>query len=148
LLPIKDDGFDKPMGEWCGHCRPGRGGCGIYPDRPRSCRDFKCHWLADETWGEEWKPNRSKIIVDMNPIPRPGFLPFDLTFIVDPAYPDRWRASPYYEQIKAHSSRGILTREYRTVVRVGSRAWIIFPDEDREKQGVMDEGKKFDDGRA
>ena len=39
----------KPADVWCEHAgdHPG-GGCGIYEERPQSCRDFKCSWLQDD----------------------------------------------------------------------------------------------------
>jgi hypothetical protein len=35
------------MDTWCPHARKGQG-CGIYADRPASCRTFVCAWLQGE----------------------------------------------------------------------------------------------------
>jgi len=37
---------DRPGWTWCKHCRPGKGGCSIYDDRPHACRSFVCGWLS------------------------------------------------------------------------------------------------------
>ena len=36
----------KPAGQWCRHCKPGRG-CLIYDSRPAECSAFDCLWLID-----------------------------------------------------------------------------------------------------
>lgn len=43
----------KPVGEWCPHCKPGKG-CTIYADRPKECADFMCQWLADPILSDEF----------------------------------------------------------------------------------------------
>src|SRR4051812_32045712 len=61
--------LDKPVGQWCGYCKPGRG-CGIHLMRPDHCRSFHCLWMT-ETWlGPEWKPERSKIVLSIDPATR------------------------------------------------------------------------------
>jgi Fe-S-cluster containining protein len=40
-------------------------GCGIYEDRPGSCRSFECWWRAGMVGGE--RPDKSGIIVDSVP---------------------------------------------------------------------------------
>lgn len=51
----------KPKDVWCGHCRPGHGGCSIYADRPEVCRDFACLWLSG-SGPEALRPDRSKVM--------------------------------------------------------------------------------------
>lgn len=51
----------KPKGTWCEHAGPK--GCGIYEERPKSCRDFACLWL----WGfpglePEDRPDRTRVV--------------------------------------------------------------------------------------
>jgi hypothetical protein len=41
-------------------------GCGIYTDRPYSCRSWRCMWLRSEDWPEELRPDRCGIVVDEN----------------------------------------------------------------------------------
>ncbi|HEX4826999.1 MAG TPA: hypothetical protein VFV12_02145, partial [Xanthobacteraceae bacterium] len=52
-------------GQWCRHCKPGRG-CRIYDARPQICRQFFCGWMVSATLGPEWKPERSKIILQFH----------------------------------------------------------------------------------
>ena len=52
-LPSVRD-FNKPIDTWCSHCRPGKGGCSIYADRPNRCRAFVCGWLASDKIPPEW----------------------------------------------------------------------------------------------
>jgi|SRR5262245_16942788 len=83
----------KPAGQWCRHCRPGRGGCSIYETRPAVCRAFTCLWLVG-FGSAEWCPQRSKMVV--TPEPDGG-----LRIYVDDAYPGAWMKAPYYADIKA-----------------------------------------------
>jgi hypothetical protein len=47
------------IGEWCPHCKPGDGGCMIYPDRPRSCREFLCLWRMKTNIPDHVRPDRA-----------------------------------------------------------------------------------------
>jgi Fe-S-cluster containining protein len=51
--------LNKPAHTWCQHCRPGKGGCSIYADRPPVCHGFACMWLLDASWPEHWFPQRA-----------------------------------------------------------------------------------------
>lgn len=48
VLPyMKSPEFEKPSGVRCHHlCK---GGCDIYKDRPKVCRDFVCTWLSSQS---------------------------------------------------------------------------------------------------
>ena len=48
---LRIEAFNKPVGTWCSHCAPGRGGCTIYETRPTECRDFYCAWLTTPALG-------------------------------------------------------------------------------------------------
>jgi hypothetical protein len=75
LLSVQadDGGVFKPFLKWCQHAvRPG-GGCGIYADRPQSCRTFECLFAASQRGrgpnGEAWdvmppemRPDRCGVI--------------------------------------------------------------------------------------
>lgn len=107
----------KPDFAWCPHCKAGKGGCGIYPDRPERCRDFHCQWLIDKRFGEHWFPAKSKIIVDHKLDGEKAFV----TFVVDHDYPGRWREEPWFSDIKAIAGAGLqgaLGIKWTTVVRV------------------------------
>lgn len=43
VLGIKE--LNKPTNQWCPHAKP-KQGCGIYNDRPPSCRSFMCAWMG------------------------------------------------------------------------------------------------------
>lgn len=54
--------FNKPHGILCSHWKTGVG-CGIYAERPPVCRNFYCHWLQNPGLDDDWRPDRSGIIV-------------------------------------------------------------------------------------
>ena len=54
--------LDKPAGTLCKHCLPGKG-CGIYETRFDICRTFLCGWRLVPQLGEEWRPDRSGVLM-------------------------------------------------------------------------------------
>ncbi|HVW75063.1 MAG TPA: hypothetical protein VHC39_15610 [Rhizomicrobium sp.] len=40
-----------------------QGGCGIYATRPGVCRQFLCGWRLFEELGDDWRPDRSGVMV-------------------------------------------------------------------------------------
>src|SRR5262245_21957323 len=44
--------LNKPRMTWCQHCT--KKACGIYHDRPQSCRDFRCLWLVTQEDSDEY----------------------------------------------------------------------------------------------
>jgi len=42
-------------------------GCGIYPNRPDSCRSWSCLWLRNEEWPAELRPDHCGVVFDQNP---------------------------------------------------------------------------------
>lgn len=55
--------LEKRPGVWCEHCDKGRG-CRVYTDRPGTCADFVCMWLANpETLGDELRPDRCRVVI-------------------------------------------------------------------------------------
>lgn len=57
--------LNKPINVWCPSCTIGSG-CQIYAIRPQSCQDFSCLWLQDEEMPEEYRPDRSKVVLSLN----------------------------------------------------------------------------------
>jgi hypothetical protein len=56
--------LEKPAGVPCPNQQAdGEGGCGIYPERPDSCRAFACGWLTDATGSDDERPDRLGVIV-------------------------------------------------------------------------------------
>jgi hypothetical protein len=123
LLPIRE--LEKPENQWCVHCRPGNGGCGIYAERPASCRGFACDWLVNPHLGDEWYPARAKMFVHYNydPLGNMG-----LYIIVDPARPDSWRREPYFSHLKTWALNNLRARKMRVYVAVGRHTFLILPD--------------------
>lgn len=88
---------------WCPHVALPGGGCKIYTNRPERCRDFHCQWLIDGRHPDYWFPAKSKIVIDARIKDGTKYV----VFIVDPAYPGRWREEPYFSDIKTIASAGI-----------------------------------------
>jgi hypothetical protein len=64
--PVRE--LKKPAFTQCPHVRqlPAvRPGCSIYAKRPPSCQLWSCHWLADPSWPEEFRPDRCGAVVDI-----------------------------------------------------------------------------------
>jgi uncharacterized protein len=105
----------KSIDTWCQHCRPGKGGCAIYCERPLACREFTCLWLAGDV-GDEWFPARCKMVLEQ--------IAENYLFItVDPTFPHVWRLEPYYSTLRSYSSRGL-----RVEVRIGHRFFGLEAD--------------------
>jgi hypothetical protein len=97
----------KPAGKWCQHCLPGRG-CGIHETRPDHCRAFFCLWMTETFLGPEWKPDRSKFVISVDPVSR------YMMVQVDPGAPKAWRQEPYYSQFMRWAQAS--AREGRMVI--------------------------------
>lgn len=111
--------LNKLPNKWCAHCKPGKGGCGIYEARPERCRNFGCGWLTNLALDDEWFPARAKLYLTHTQ-KLDGQL--DVLVSVDPTSPNRWREPPYYERILQ------LARERgQVVVSVGSQVHTIRP---------------------
>jgi hypothetical protein len=107
----------KGAGTLCSKCNVGVG-CGIYPERPQSCRDFSCGWLSAAYMGPELRPDRSHVIF---------MLPDRNTILAccDGATPEAWRAPPVIAMLhllaKNFADRVVL-------VRVENRMWRVLED--------------------
>lgn len=111
----------KQRHAWCPHARPGKG-CTIYAGRPQRCQEFNCLWLMNGSLKDYWFPARAKIVIAVRSDPP------SLAFIVDPAYPRRWREQPYLADIKTLARAGIDgTPHYRTVVMIADQTIPIVP---------------------
>jgi hypothetical protein len=119
------------MDSWCRHCKPGKGGCSIYSERPNVCKAFGCGWLLNGTIGDEWFPARSKIVIHYH---RDG--PYTIcAFVVDSAYPQRWREQPFYSGIKQAALAGLSQHgagHFLTRVEIGARKIVVLPDQEVE----------------
>src|SRR5262249_13439594 len=116
VLDIPD--LAKPQNKWCQHCKPGRGGCAIYNERPDVCKAFACLWLIDDFWDEGWTPTRSKMVLRTLPINNH----LELHVNVDSAF-------PYYEQLKVYT---ILWPERPVCIHIGERCIGMTPEKEVE----------------
>jgi len=126
--------LDKPMGQWCRHCVQGRG-CGIHETRPDHCRAFFCMWMTEGWIGPEWKPDRSKLVLTMNPVTR------FLLVQVDPGAPAAWKKEPYYGQLKRWSQAALAEKRH-VVVFINKLATVILPDRD-VPVGIVEAGDRL-----
>jgi hypothetical protein len=95
-FPAKPDPHD-----WCQHaCDKG---CAIYPQRPESCQDFNCMWLIDQRIPDYWFPAKAKIVINPKLDGKNAYV----AFVVDPAYPNRWREEPWFSDIKKMAKAGL-----------------------------------------
>jgi hypothetical protein len=107
--------LNKPIDTWCRHCKPGRNGCGIYPDRPGTCKSFACHWLKDLV-DDVWFPAQCKMVLTQ-------LRENHLLVTVDPGFPNAWRREPYYASLRNYAVRGVFVE-----VRIGRRTVRLLPD--------------------
>jgi hypothetical protein len=114
--------LDKPAGSWCRHCKPGRG-CGIHETRPQYCRSFHCLWMTQGWLGPEWKPDRAKMVLSIDPTTRSLFVQ------VDPGAAGAWRCDPYYGHLKSWAA-GVVGQGRHVVVFVNRNATVVLPDRD------------------
>lgn len=118
IMAVPDFAAKPDQHDWCGHANKACGGCAIYPRRPEECRDFHCMWLIDQRIPDYWFPAKSKIVINPK---LAGDLPI-VAFVVDPAYPGRWREEPYFSDIKKLARFGIhgrIGQKWTTVILIG-----------------------------
>lgn len=60
-LNIETEGLSKKAGVLCHHCTSG--GCGIYETRPSLCQGFYCGWRLIPKLGEDWRPDKSGVMI-------------------------------------------------------------------------------------
>jgi hypothetical protein len=62
FLRIEESSLQKVEDDPCPNLADD-GLCRIYEDRPATCRNFYCEWRYLAQLGEEWRPDRSKIML-------------------------------------------------------------------------------------
>jgi Fe-S-cluster containining protein len=124
--------LDKPANQWCGHCKPGKGGCTIHETRPHICRSYFCGWMLSENVGPEWYPLHCHMILSLGKFNNIQ----TVTVTVDPRFPWMWKEQPYYAQLKQMSHRGLHVKDAADIllvhVRVDDRVWLLVPNDDIE----------------
>ena len=121
LLEIRTLG--KAPGRPCSHQR-GCSGCGIHADKPAECAKFQCLWTLVGDLGEEWRPDRSGLLLWSDN-------PQRLIVDVDPLTPTAWRNQPYLDQLRRWADRNIAA-PIEVLVRVAGRIWVVFPEAEIE----------------
>lgn len=140
---LRINALDKAAGQWCSRFRKGVG-CSTHATSPVECQRFQCFWTLSETLGEEWRPDRSKLVLWSD---APGRIIVE----VDPAFPNAWRREPYYAALKAWSDRD-RPLKLEVLVRTAGRLWVIFPEADldlgpQQPQASVDSGYRIEGGR-
>jgi len=125
--------LDKPQGQWCAHCQPGKG-CGIYLDRPQECRQFNCLWLTDERLGEEWYPKKSRMVLTHEAD--------RIVARVDPGTPDAWRKPPYFAALNRMMQQDLA--QGRLVYAAINRHYILLLPDRQEDLGPLGEGDEVE----
>ncbi len=110
--------LDKPAGRWCVHIAQGRG-CTAYEARPSSCRDFSCGWLMQPGIPEALRPDRSKVILQLENAKR-------LIARCDPGDATAWRREPIYSILKTWAAR-TWPAGHQMLAAVGEHYWAITP---------------------
>lgn len=131
---FKIDALAKPAGVQCAHCAGG-GGCDIYGAHPQECRDFVCQWLKFEQMPESYRPDRTKVVLSVEP---PGE---QLIARCDPDHPMAWRNEPIYGFLKRYA-RGAVGTDLRVYVVAGDHLWLVTPDEEVDF-GRVDSGVPY-----
>lgn len=119
----------KPVGEWCTHCKPGKG-CSIYGSRPKECAEFMCQWLADANLPDEFRPDRVRVML--------GGDEWGNRYVArcDPANPMAWQKQPIYGVLK-DTAKACWHTDMTVIVVAFKRTWLITPAADYD-MGVVD----------
>lgn len=114
------DELGKPVGQWCERCDP-KVGCGIYPDRPQSCRDFTCLWLQGGV-PEHWRPDKLRAV--LWPEPGEGSV---IMISEDPKGPESHKREPLAGWMDTLQEKGVVF----VVIRGQARRVYGRPDDVR-----------------
>lgn len=121
----------KPPGQWCVHASPGNG-CAIHGEHPPSCRAFACLWLLEDGLPEEFRPDRTKVVLFAHGDPQPR-----LVAHCDPGAPLAWAKEPIYSLLKTRA-RETWGSGSVVVAKAGLRLWLIAPNADMDLGEVED----------
>lgn len=127
LLPTKE--INKPANTRCQHQRHGKG-CGIYADRPFSCKVWSCRWLLNDDTADLSRPDRSHYVIDVLPdyitaVQDGGSTDVPVLQIwVDPNYPDAHRDP----NLRAYIARRGEQNGMAALIRYdSSNAFVVVP---------------------
>jgi hypothetical protein len=111
----------KPAGQWCHHCKPGRG-CAIWQSLPTKCASYFCVWRLDPALGLEWKPEKARFILTHAHEEAP------LAVVLDPAMPDAHRREPYWSALMKTARQHLEGRGSTIVIFCGARRTLLMPE--------------------
>jgi hypothetical protein len=74
VLNVDTPEFQKMPGKPCSHLRE-QGGCAIHATRFPVCRAYHCGWRYLRALGEDWRPDRSGVLIDFQNEGLPAHLP-------------------------------------------------------------------------
>ena len=126
----------KPAGSWCPRFAKGVG-CTTHDAKPGACSEFQCYWSVSEVLGEEWRPDRSKLVLWSDAEGR-------VIVEVDPSTPSAWKREPFFSALKSWSDTR-RPRPLQVLVRVGGRYIVLFPEAEIDV-GPHQAGMKLDVG--
>ena len=109
-------------GQWCRHTLQGRG-CGIHATRPDHCRAFHCLWMTEAWMGPEWKPDRSRMVLSLDPATR------SMNVQVDPGQPRAWRRDAYHSQLRRWAAASLPLKRL-VLVHLNASTTVVLPDRD------------------
>ena len=111
VLEIEE--LQKPAGLVCKDCISG-GGCKIYKDRPKVCRDFECEWKGDRGMTPKLRPDLVGTILMEDADSE------EYQAVCDPTRPLAWRTPIVFNHLVLMAKAG------RTVIaKAGVKAWRI-----------------------
>lgn len=93
--------MNKPENQWCHFCHIGKG-CGIYEDRPQTCKDFACAWKLG-VLPEEMRPDKTHCLVYFSSVP--GSDKEAIACTVDPHRPNAWKTNEMFGVLKRLSEK-------------------------------------------
>ena len=64
-MAIDKPDIQKEAGVTCRHCKAG---CSIYQTRPALCRDYHCGWRQLPILDDGWRPDRSGVFLEFEPV--------------------------------------------------------------------------------
>jgi hypothetical protein len=64
-MAIDKPEIQKEASVTCRHCASG---CAIYETRPALCRDYHCGWRQLPMLDDSWRPDRSGVFVELEPV--------------------------------------------------------------------------------
>ncbi|MCJ2033596.1 hypothetical protein [Methylobacterium sp. J-068] len=125
---------ESVAGQWCRHTKQGRG-CAIHATRPDHCRAFHCLWMTEAWLGPDWKPERAKMVLSLDPVSR------HMNVQVDPGQPNAWRREPYYTQLKRWAASSLAQKRH-VLVHLNKATTVVLPDRD-VALGVFEPGDRM-----